>query len=334
MTSVLFLSRKEAESLLKMGDVLKYAEEGFASYGQSSRGLLSASFSPMVAFHTMIPNSDIDYRAGAMKSVSTLCSTLGFGYGDNPAKHGLPSIHALAVLTDLQTGLPVCVMDGYYLSYMRTAAAAAVASKFLAKSKPTRIGLIGAGSLGRLNLEAHMAQYGQVESVTVWSRTRKTLDSFVAEVQEKFNIAAKPVTDAQQAVEGNDVIYCATRSREPVVMDAWVGPGTHINAFGSDSPGKQEVDPRILRRAKIVVDSLEQCKIGGQINKPISQGLITEADVYAELGEIVNGWKKGRTDDREITVMDSTGLAAHDVITFNKAYEAARSKGIGMTLEF
>src|SRR5207237_818668 len=128
----------------------------------------------------------------------------------------------------------------------------------------------------------------------------------------KFGITAKPVTsDARQAVEGNDVIYCATRSREPIVMNSWVGPGMHINAFGSDSPGKQELDPDILKKAKTVVDSLEQCKIGGQINKPMAQGLIAEKDVYAELGEIVNGWKKGRTDDQEITVMDSTGLAAH-----------------------
>jgi alanine dehydrogenase len=108
----------------------------------------------------------------------------------------------------------------------------------------------------------------------------------------------------------------------------------HINAFGSDSPGKQELDPGILRRAKIVVDSLEQCKIRGAISEPIAQGLISERDVYAELGEVVNGWKKGRTDDREVTVMDSTGLAALDVITFNRAYERARSQGIGKVLDF
>jgi ornithine cyclodeaminase/alanine dehydrogenase-like protein (mu-crystallin family) len=107
-------------------------------------------------------------------------------------------------------------MDGYYLSYMRTAAAAAVASKFLARDRPEKVGLIGAGSLGRLNLEAHLAQYGTVESVTVWSRTRKTLDSFVEDVQSKFGIAVKPVTDARRAVEDSDVVYCATRSREPM----------------------------------------------------------------------------------------------------------------------
>ena len=129
-----------------------------------------------------------------------------------------------------------------------------------------------------------------------------------------------------------DIVYCTTRSQDAVVQNEWVSPGTHLNAFGSDAPGKRELDPAILGRAKVVVDSLEQCKIGGEISEPVAQGTMNEDDVHAELGEIVNGWKKGREREDEVTVMDSTGLAALDVVAFNYAYEKALAQGVGVEL--
>ena len=130
-----------------------------------------------------------------------------------------------------------------------------------------------------------------------------------------------------------DIVCAAVPTREPLIKDDWVRKGSHINVFGAHSKGKQELEPRILQRAdKIVVDSLEQCRLGGEINVPLSHGLITEKDVYGQIGELVNGWKAGREDAGELTVMDSTGVSAVDVVTYYRAYERALRKKVGKRL--
>lgn len=330
---LLYLSRRDLEPLLTMREVLSYTEEANGLYVKSKAGLNSASFSAMSAFHTKIPNSDIDYRAGAMDPVPTICSTLGFGYGDNPVKHGISGLFALGVLARLDNGLPVAVMEAEYLSNMRTGAAAVVASKHLARPSPRVVAFIGTGNLARHMFHAHVEQYGGIDEARTWSRTPATRERFAAEMQERFGIPVKVATEPGDAILGADVVYCSSRAREPVVLDEWVAPGMHISCSGADAPGKQEVASAVHARAKVVVDSLEQCKIGGDIHKALQEGLFGEDHVHAELGEIVNGSKPGRAHDDEITVMDATGLSAIDVMVFYYAYERARERGIGTKLE-
>ena len=332
---VLYLSEEEVRPLITPGEALEHAETAFRLYAQSLRGQVAASFSPMMAYHTTVPNSDVDYRSGSMAPVPTLCSTLGFGYADNPSKFGLSSMHSFAVLTDVETGVPKCIMaqGSFFISFLRTGAAAAIASKYLAAPDVRSIAMVGAGNLARHTLRCHLAQYGAPGEIRVWSRTMAASQQFAADMGQELGVALKPVASPEEAVRGTGIIYCTTRSKDAVVQNEWVSPGTHLNAFGSDAPGKRELDPAILGRAKVVVDSLEQCKIGGEVSAPIAQGTMSEDDVHAELGEIVNGWKKGRESDDEVTVMDSTGLAALDVVAFNHAYEKALAQGVGTELE-
>ena len=330
---LLYLSRRDLEPLLTMREVLQYTEEANGLYVSSKAGLNAASFSQMSAFHTRVPNSDIDYRAGAMDPIPTICSTLGFGYGDNAVKHGLSGLFALGVLADLETGVPVAVMEAEYLSNMRTGAAAVVASKHLARKSPRVVTFIGTGNLARHMFHAHVEQYGGIEEARTWSRTNASRERFAAEMQQRFGIPVTVATEPRGAILGADVIYCSSRAREPVVLDEWVAPGTHISCSGADAPGKQEVDSAVHARAKVVVDSLDQCRIGGDIHKALQQGLFDEGHVHAELGEIVNGSKPGRTSDDEVTVMDATGLSAIDILVFYHAYERARERGIGTRLE-
>ena len=331
---VLYLSEEEVKPLITPGEALEHAETAFRLYAQSLRGQVPSSFSPMVAYHTTVPNSDVDFRSGSMASVPTLCSTLGFGYADNPSKFGLSSMHSFAVLTDVQTGVPKCIMaqGSFFISFLRTGAAAAIASKYLAAPSVRRIAMVGAGNLARHTLRCHLAQYGSPEEIRVWSRTQATSQQFAADMSSELGVTLKPVSSPAEAVQGVDIVYCTTRSQDTVVRNEWVSPGTHLNAFGSDAPGKRELDPAILARAKVVVDSVEQCKIGGEISEPVAQGMMSEDDVHAELGEIVNGWKNGRESNDEVTVMDSTGLAALDVVAFNHAYEQALAQGVGVEL--
>jgi alanine dehydrogenase len=145
----------------------------------------------------------------------------------------------------------------------------------------------------------------------------------------RLGVKVSAVGTGRDAVEGMDIVCVATPAREPFVKNDWVTAGTHINAFGADGKGKQELDPAILKRSKIIVDNLDQCVTGGEINVPISQGILSKEAVYGQIGEIVNGWKKGRSSDNEITVMDSTGVIALDVVTYHRAYEKALKNGVG-----
>ena len=149
--------------------------------------------------------------------------------------------------------------------------------------------------------------------VRMWSRSQGTLDHFVKEQQPKYeSFEIKPSTNLEQTVRGADVVVTLTPARGPIVMADWIAPGTHIAAVGADKKGDQELEGKLLKRARIFVDDIRQCRTDGEINVPLSEGLITEADIAGEIGEVITGKKKGRTSDEEITIFDSTGIALQD----------------------
>ena len=131
-------------------------------------------------------------------------------------------------------------------------------------------------------------------------------------------------------MRGADVVVTVTPARGPIVKDEWIAPGTHIAALGADKGGDQELDPRILQRSRILVDDIRQCRTDGEINVPLSQGLIREQDIAGEIGEVVTGKKQGRRSDDEITLFDSTGIALQDSATVPLEYERAVAAGVGV----
>jgi len=215
---------------------------------------------------------------------------------------------------------------------MRTAAASGVATKHLARKDARVLGIIGAGYQGPFQLEA-LNEVMKIEAVKIFDMVGKKADDLAAMAREKFGLDVSSVAAAEEAVRGSDVLVTATPSKTPIVQSEWVAKGTHINAIGADAPGKQELEAGILSRAKIVIDDWEQASSSGEINVPLSKKVITRANIYAEIGEIVAGAKPGRVSQDEITVFDLTGLAIHDVITAWRAYEVAEEKGIGREIE-
>ena len=131
-------------------------------------------------------------------------------------------------------------------------------------------------------------------------------------------------------MRGADVVVTVTPAREPLVKDEWIAPGTHIAAVGADKAGDQELDPRIVQRARIFVDDIRQCRTDGEINVPLSKGLIREDDIAGEIGEVITGKKQGRRSDDEITLFDSTGIALQDSATVPLEYERAIAAGVGI----
>ncbi|MDD5155555.1 MAG: ornithine cyclodeaminase family protein, partial [Candidatus Omnitrophica bacterium] len=135
--------------------------------------------------------------------------------------------------------------------------------------------------------------------------------------------------DARECIRGADIVVTTTPSRKPVVKASWISPGTHINAIGADARGKEELAPAILKKAKVVVDDRPQAMHSGEINVPVSKKIIKESDIYASLGEVIAGKKKGRASKDEITVFDSTGLAICDVAVADYVYKEALRRGMG-----
>jgi alanine dehydrogenase len=215
---------------------------------------------------------------------------------------------------------------------MRTGAAGAVAVKYLARKDSRVFAMVGAGVQAKTQLLA-ISEVLKVEEVRVNDISKVRAEEYMREMGEKIDAEFKILTDTRKAVEGADVIVTTTPSRRPVILNEWVEEGVHINAIGADAPGKQELDPAILRRAKVVVDDIEQAAHSGEINVPISKGLFSVEEIYAELGVILTGKLPGRVSPREITVFDSTGLAVQDIATDWLVYQKAIKLGVGREID-
>ncbi|MBV8613518.1 MAG: hypothetical protein JOY66_07055 [Acetobacteraceae bacterium] len=248
----------------------------------------------------------------------------------NRERFDLPTVFSILVYTHPETGFPLAICDGSYHTVMRTGAAAAVSAKWMARPESKTLAIVGAGHMA----EGTLATCNEVftwRDVRVWSRSRETLEAFVATQAPRYpGLPIKGSTDLEAVVRGADVVVTVTPARAPIVRDEWVAPGTHIAALGADKSGDQELDPRIVQRARVFVDDIRQCRTDGEINVPLSQGLITEAHIAGEIGEIVTGRKQGRQSAEEITLFDSTGIALQDSATVPLEYERALAAGVGI----
>jgi len=245
---------------------------------------------------------------------------------------GLPAVMAIIILSDPASGFPLCIMEGAYATALRTGAAAAVAAKYLARKGSRSVGMVGCGAQARSQLRVLMEVFDMKE-VSVWGHERAEADRFVSDMKHtgvKFTVAES----VKECVRAKDIVVTTTPSRRPIVKLEWIKKGAHINAIGADAKGKEELDPRILKKAKVVVDSWEQASHSGEINVPVGKGLISKKDIYADIGEIVSGKKKGRSGVSEITVFDSTGLAIQDAAVANLIYKGAIRKGLGRRIRF
>ncbi len=277
-------------------------------------------------------NGEVDIKSGFVEDFELIGTKIASGYYDNH-KLGLPPGVAVIVLLDLKTSMPLAVMDGSYITAYRTGAAGAVAASVLARKESSKIGVIGAGTQGRMQVLA-LKELFQLEEVRVWDIDEKMASHYAKEMSTLLGIDVKNLSNRENVVRGSDIVVTVTPSKEPLVEVDWIERGMHINAIGADGPGKQEHDPAIVKLAdKVVVDSLNQCRRIGEIQHAIAKGLITDDDVHAEIGDILLGKKSGRESDDEITFFDSTGLAAQDIAAAHVVLRAAREKKLGHSID-
>ena len=326
MHETLILTDEDVRKLLDMREVMEVVERAFKEKGLSRVQMPKKSY----LFYDKY-DGDLRVMPSYLEALDVSAVKVVNSHPQNRSRYGLPTVMAVVVLVDPKSGFPMAVMSGSWLTAMRTGAAGGVAAKYLAREDSETLCFIGAGTQARTQLMALSVVLRSIKCVKVYDideAASKGFAEFSSKVVEglKVEVCGTP----REAVEGADVITTATPSREPIVMDEWVGKGAHINCIGADAPGKEEIDPRILLRAKVVVDDVEQAVHGGEINVPIAKGLFKREQIYGELGEIVAGLKKGRESADEITVFTSTGLAIQDAVTARLAYEKALARGLGM----
>ena len=249
-------------------------------------------------------------------------------------KYGLPTVMATIILVDPKTGAPVAIMGGTWITALRTGAAGAVAAKYLANPYPETVGLIGAGTQAQTQLMGLQTVFDSIQEVKVWDINQKTSKNFVEKMEEQYpELDIMAVEKIKNATQERDIIVTTTPSRKPLVSADWVDSGTHINCIGADAPGKQELDPNILLKSKIVVDDWKQGSHGGEINVPLSKRILSKDDIWGDICEIVAGLKQGRTSTEEITVFTSTGLAIQDAAVASVAFQRALKEKIGKEID-
>ncbi|MEO0131895.1 MAG: alanine dehydrogenase [candidate division WOR-3 bacterium] len=320
----LFINKDEVKELLTMEDTIKAVEQAFEAKGRKK-----AEMPCKVYLFYPKYNGDIRVMPSYLPELNISGVKVVNVHPDNPKKYRLPSVMATIVLINPKNGFPIAILDGTWITDMRTGAAGGVACKYLARKNSTVLALIGAGVQAETQLQA-IVQVRPIKKVNVFDINERISKAFVKKQKKLFSsiefYIAKSIKDC---VADADIVSTQTPVRKPIVMKDWIKPGTHINAIGADAPGKQELDPELLRVSKIVIDDWEQASHSGEINVPLTKGIITQQDIYAEIGEVVAGLKKGRESDEEITIFDSTGLGIQDLTTAYRVYQIAKRQKIG-----
>ena len=325
MRKTLILTQREIERLADLPMVIRAVRGAFKAMARGQTVMPPKLYLPL-------PRGD-DFRAmPAFLQRPAACGLKWVNVHARNPRRGLPTIMAVIVINDPETGVPLAVMDGLLITKLRTAASAAVAAQTLARPGSRVVGLVGCGAQADAQVQA-LAQLFRLSRVKVWGYAAGEAARFARRMRRVLpRVAFEPCASLERCVRETDIVVTLTPSRRPLVHRAWVAPGTHINAVGADAPGKQELDPAILRDALVVVDERAQAIHGGELNVPIRRGQFDSRRIHASLGEILIGRARGRRSPAQITVFDSTGLAIHDVAVGAAVVRRVHRLGLGHQL--
>lgn len=327
MFEVLILTQKEVESCLSMRRTIEAVRDVYIAYSSGRVKIAPVAHLDVEQYH-----GEVDIKSGYVEDFNLIGTKIATGFYENH-KLGLPPGVAVIVLMDLKTSMPVAIMDGTYITACRTGAAGAVAASVLARKDSRVVGVIGAGTQARMQVLA-LREILQIDEVRVWDKFEEQAKRYVEEMSGLLDGEVVFHSEPEEIVRGVDILVTVTPSREAIVKADWIEEGIHINAIGADGPGKQELDPMIVKNAdKIVADSLVQCRRIGELQHAFEGGLITEKDIHAEIGQILKGEKPGRESREEVTLFDSTGIAAQDIAAAHIVYQQAKERDIGYSVK-
>ena len=322
---VLLLSESDVANSLSMADGVRVVEQAFTQHASGG--------------HVVMPRISVDVpgNGGAFRVMSAILPELGFfglktltGY---PGRRLPGETYFAILLFSCENGALRAIIAGNRLTGVRTGAATAVAAKYLARPDSRVLGILGAGVQARYQVAA-LLEVRPVDEVRVFDLDAAKAEDFAREIESTFEISARAVSQARDAVAECDLVVTATAAKTPVFNGDWLEPGTHVSGVGANSPAKRELDATTLRKSKIVVDFRDQVlQEAGDIQDALRTGVIQQDGIHAELGEVVTGAKAGRTDNVEITLFKSVGMATEDMATASFAYRQALSAGLGTRIE-
>ena len=322
---MLVLGRKELERLLTPAAVIRAVESAFARYARGeatvpSRLALTAEEGGLLL---VMPSSLAAAALGA-KLVSV--------YGKN-RERGLPTIFATYVLMEPGTGRPLALLEGAFLTGIRTGATSALAARYLARPDSRVIACFGSGVQAAFQLRC-LASVLAVERVLVVGRSRDKAERFCEAMARQLGVPVSIAATPGDAVSQADLVTCATTSSTPVFAGKDLKPGTHVDAVRSFRPETREVDTETVTRARVIVDTYAGAwEEAGDVLIPLKEGAISRSSVHAELAELVIGEKSGRQGRDEITLFKSVGFALEDVATARLAYDEASAAGAGVAVD-
>lgn len=321
----LLLTRRDVAALLSIEECIAAVEHAFKLYGEGKTqtpGILGVH-AREGGFHI---------KAGIMElERSYFAAKVNGNFPQNAKRFDLPTIQGVIVLCDEENGYPLALMDSIEITIQRTGAATAVAARYLARSDSKTATICGCGNQGRISLKA-LSTIVDLEKIFAYDADIEQAETFARELSPELKINIEAVSELKNCVPQSDICITCTPSRQPFLKKEFVSPGTFIAAVGADSPEKQELDPALFRRNKIVVDLVEQCATIGELHHALDAGVIKKDDVHAELGQIVAGKKTGRTSPKEIIIFDSTGMALQDVASAAAVYEKALGTRAGSVI--
>jgi ornithine cyclodeaminase/alanine dehydrogenase len=323
------ISRKDLENILTMEEVIEAVEAAFTDYAQGRWVIPSRT-------HFTLPEGIMLYMPSFLspgtEGKGILGAKLVSVFPGNPEK-GLPLIYGLYLLYDPSTGRPLALIDGVYLTGIRTGAASAVATKYLSRKDSRALGIIGTGVQAGFHLMAILA-VRELEVCYLFDWMEDSARRFTADYSDKLGVNLEVLSSADEVVGKSDVVVTVTTSPTPVFSGSSLREGTHLNVIGAFTPETREVDSETVKKASLFVDSYEGAlSEAGDLLIPMKEGVISRQDIRAELSEVVTGIMPGRTTEDEITLFKSVGFAIEDAAVARLAYDRALEKGIGTQIE-
>jgi alanine dehydrogenase len=326
----LALSEADIRTVLSMPDVIGAMETALAAFssGQVVQPVRAVVELADAAFFGAMPGYITGCVSGHIQHPAVLGAKLVAVIADNQPR-GLPTHRASILLLDPETGALAAILDGRLITEMRTAAVSAVSVRHMARPDAAVLAMLGSGVQARSHLAA-LSLVRTFQEVRAWSPTRAHLEAFAAESP----VPVHACRTAAEAVRGADVIVLATAATTPAIENSWVGEGAHVISVGACRPTHREMDPALIARARVVVDSKAAAFVeSGDIVLGIREGLFARDHVVAELGEIVAGRVPGRMSQRQVTLFKSLGLAVEDLASASLAFERARMLGRGVEID-
>ncbi len=337
MSQIRFLSGAQTRGLLKMNEVIAAVEGVYRAKAQKQVcvwPLVCHEFEPGVA--------DMDIKSGCINTQGIHGLKMVNWFSKN-AQKGLPDLSGIVMVSDSTTGMPLGILEGGYITCMRTGAAGAIGAKALARKDAENLMILGAGGQAPYQIAASLLLLPQIKTVRIADplsaeRAKQFAASIAARLSEELGVDAAGIefigcSTVEEGVRSSDIIITVTPARTPLIRAEWVKQGTHFSCIGADMPGKEEIDPEIFRGARVFGDDRTQCFDVGECELAHKSGCLAEDGFLGEIGQVLTGQIEGRLRAEDITIFDATGMALLDLAAAKLALDEAQVQQVGTVVE-